>query len=151
MGALLIQWPDCFIPFDLETAFSAALILVIASGVHPKLLPRENWLDSCYSIFDYMAARGNALAALRRSEVQQLAQIKQDLGTNRSRQYDCNTNAISATAVAQQITPTASVPDYASLPSLGDPFFDEWIADDGISAAQILDLADALDPHEVVL
>lgn len=39
-----------------------------------------------------------------------------------------------------QITPV----DHASLPSLGDPFFDEWNQDDGLSGEQIMSLADEL-------
>lgn len=142
---------DNFLPFDLETAFSAALVLVIASGVHPKLLPRENWLDICYATFDYMSAGGNLLASLRKSEVEQLAQIQHGFGRSRPRQDDFTGMETTSNIAAAHISPTGtSIADYSSLPSLGDPFFDAWIADDGFSGTQLLDLADSLDAQDMI-
>lgn len=141
--ALLISYPqDLFLPFDLEYAFSAALVLVIASVIHPKLLPREDWVDTILSVFDYMTMRGNILASLRKAEIEELANIRHDLGVDHTRPNECSlTNNASVPGVAH-VSSAAN-----SLPSLGDPFFDEWVADDGLSGRQIMDLADVLDPQ----
>lgn len=138
---------DTFLPFDLESCFSAALVMVMASSVHPKLLPQENWLETYYGIFDYMIKAGNGLAVLRKAEVGQLAQIKQRFHNTRPSQPNRSVDNPTLTpfAAAAQTSPVgASIPDGSSLPSLGDPFFNEWIADDGFSGAQIMDLVDAL-------
>lgn len=130
---------DTFLPFDLESAFSAAFVLVMASSVHPKLLPQENWLNTIMAVFDYMIMKGNVLASLRKSEVEELAQMLRP-----RRQTHQNNISTAVPAAIDDIPATISVSDHASLPSLGDPFFDEWLADDGLSGAQIMDLVDAL-------
>ncbi|KAJ9653340.1 hypothetical protein H2198_007482 [Neophaeococcomyces mojaviensis] len=133
---------DIFLPFDLESAYSAAFVLVMASSIHRKLLPPENWQSNVISILEYMAEKGNVLAGLRKSEVEELAHMLKDLGRNHHGHVSQNTQN------AARFPPTTpSIADHASLPSLGDPFFDEWIADNGLSGAQIMDLADALDPE----
>lgn len=123
---------DAFLPFDLDGASSAAFVLLMAANVHPKLLPSREWLEIAYNAFDTMTAKGNALAPIRRAEVEELdAKLKYP---GKSNEQEMNNEDHS------QITPV----DHASLPSLGDPFFDEWNQDDGLSGEQIMSLADEL-------
>lgn len=135
--------------------FSAALVLVITSGVHPKLLPREDWLESCYEVFDHIAITGNDLAPLRKAEVEQLSRVREGLESSRrhhpkQQQSSISENGSQLNVAVAQISPTpTSIPDYSSIPSLGDPFFDEWIPDHGFSGAQMMDLADALNPQDL--
>lgn len=123
---------DAFLPFDLDSAVSAAFVLLMAANVHPKLLPNREWLDVVYEVFDNMTSKGNALAPLRRLEVEELdAKLKFPPKPG---------NQEAETADHSQKTPV----DHASLPSLGDPFFDQWNQDDGLSGEQIMSLADEL-------
>ncbi|EON70068.1 hypothetical protein W97_09334 [Coniosporium apollinis CBS 100218] len=134
---------DTFLPFDLESAFSAAFVLLMASSVHPKLLPQHNWLNTVMEVFDSIVLKGNMLASLRKAEVEELAQILRALDRGRPSLADKSASSIVMPADAQLSWTPAS--GNMSLPSLGDPFFDEWNADDGFSGAQIMDLANALD------
>lgn len=123
---------DAFLPFDLDSASSAAFVLLMAANIHPKLVPTRDWLDTAYDVFDIMTSKGNALASLRKSEVEELdAKLRSSTKTK-----DQDDDAEDAS----HITPV----DHASLPSLGDPFFDQWNQDDGLSGEQIMTLADEL-------
>lgn len=139
---------DTFLPFDLECTFSAAFVLVMAMNVHPRLLPQDNWLHDATEAFDYMTVRGNTLGSIRKSEVEELARtLNHELGHQGNKSNNNNNNATgSALPLLDPPSSAPSIQDRASLPSLGDPFFDAWIADDGLSGAQIMDLADALQP-----
>lgn len=128
-------------PFDLECAFSAAFVLVMASSVHPTLLPQNNWLSDVNDVFDYVSMKGNVLGSIRKSEVEELVQMLNGIG-----QRD-NSDPARMAPVGGGPSTVALVPtDPASVPSLGDPFFDEWVADNGLSDAQIMGLADVLQP-----
>lgn len=62
-----------FIPFDLESAWSAALVLLIAPVVDPSLAKdTESSLQIAYKVIDEMALVGNTIAASRRAELEQL-------------------------------------------------------------------------------
>lgn len=123
---------DAFLPFDLDSAVSAAFVLLMADNVHPKLLPNRDWLEIAYDVFDIMTSKGNALAPIRRSEVEELdAKLRLP---SRPKEKEVENGDQS------HVTPV----DHASLPSLGDPFFDQWNQDDGLSGEQIMSLADEL-------
>lgn len=124
---------DAFLPFDLDSAVSAAFVLLMAANLHPKLLPNREWLDTGYDIFDNMASKGNQLAILRRSEVE-------ELDTKLKSSAKPKGPAVEADDQSQ-----LGLLDHASLPSLGDPFFDQWNQDDGLSGEQIMSLADELE------
>lgn len=123
---------DAFLPFDLDSAVSAAFVLLMAANIHPKLIPNRDWLDTAYDVFDIMTSKGNNLAPLRKSEVEELdAKLR------------CSTKLKDHDDEAEDSSQTMPV-DHASLPSLGDPFFDQWNQDDGLSGEQIMSLADEL-------
>lgn len=128
---------DSFLSFDLDSAFSSAFVLILATSVHPKLLPDNAWLTVAFEILDDMISKGSPLAKLRRSEVEELAQMFKAFNQGRPPEFESPAQSQSAPI------------DHASLPSLGDPFFDEWNLNDGLSGEQIMSLADTLDGSDL--
>lgn len=64
---------DSFLPFDLESTFVSALVLLLAPFVDPYLLDDSlPWLQKAYDVLDEMIYRGNQIAAFRRSDLEQL-------------------------------------------------------------------------------
>ena len=64
---------DSFLPFDLESTFVSALVLLLAPFVDPYLLnDSQPWLQKAYDVLDEMIYRGNQIAAFRRSDLEQL-------------------------------------------------------------------------------
>jgi hypothetical protein len=121
----------------------------MASNLHPKLLPQDNWLEKATQVFDHVSSKGNILGSLRKAEVEELVQTLRGTGQGNK---DIDASLVDPTTEPASREP--SMADQMSLFSLGDPFFDEWIADDGLSGAQVLNLADALHPggfHDLML
>jgi hypothetical protein len=88
-----------------------------------------------------VSSKGNILGSLRKAEVEEL--VKTLRGTGHGNK-DIDGRMVDPITGPPSREP--SVADQMSLFSLGDPFFDEWIADDGLSGVQVLNLADALHP-----
>ncbi|RDW76925.1 hypothetical protein BP6252_04978 [Coleophoma cylindrospora] len=67
---------ESFLPFDLEGAFVAALIIILAPAVDPLLSenPQQS-LRVAYNALDEMAFRGNIIAATRKSELHLLEDL----------------------------------------------------------------------------
>lgn len=134
---------DCFLPFDLDSAFSASFVLLLATGIHPRLVPDRSHIDTIYQILDSMSMKGNLLASLRRSEIEELRAMLDPGGLGAM-----NHGFGAPGPVASSVNAGAQDPiDTASLPSLGDPFFDVWnLNNDGVgfSGEQLLTLADEL-------
>ncbi|OJJ82913.1 uncharacterized protein ASPGLDRAFT_37022 [Aspergillus glaucus CBS 516.65] len=64
---------DSFLPFDLESTFVSALVLLLVPFVDPYLLDdSQPWLQKAYDVLDEMIYRGNQIAAFRRSDLEQL-------------------------------------------------------------------------------
>ena len=126
---------DTFLPFDLECGFSAALALTMTHGIHPKLLPHASSVDDILLVFDHMIAKGNLMARMRKAEIQELARVRWD---GQVRQHD-RPDASHSSFATTQISPSSG-----GFNSLGDPFFDEWGTNTGLTGAQLVSLADAL-------
>lgn len=107
----------------------------MTNGIHPKLLPQENWLNDLLLTFDHMVQRGNVMANLRKTEIQELDRVR----WNRQVRPERFSAASNASAGLSQVSPASS-----GIPHLGDPFFDQWGTNDGLSGAQLVNLADAL-------
>lgn len=104
-------------------------------GIHPKLLPRGEWLSELLLTFDYMTQQGNMMATVRKAEIEELARV----------QWNCQVihhrfSGLNYTSAGLSQTPLS----LDSLPTLGDAFFDQWATNDGLSSAQLFSLADAL-------
>lgn len=108
----------------------------MTNGIHPKLLPREDWLHELMLGFDYMTEKGNVMASMKKAEVQELARVEWN---GRRREY--RSSSMSQALLASNFVSPVS----GTFASLGDPFFDEWGTHDGLSGAQLVSLADALD------
>lgn len=139
---------DTFLPFDLDGAFSAAFVLLMAIGIHPKLVPTTPWLSSVYQTLDYMTNKGNLLAGIRKSEIEELRQMVYQGNSGISLNVHASAGVSGFDhnlATGTELGPHDPV-DTASLPSLGDPFFDVWNPNDGsgFSGTQLLSLADEL-------
>lgn len=93
-------------------------------------------------ILNHLAVGGNVLAIQRKAEVDELVQMLDGPGHLQQRQQASRAEVV----LADPPSTAASMSENTSLPSLGDPFFDEWIADDGLSGTQIMNLADAIQP-----
>ncbi|OJJ42155.1 hypothetical protein ASPZODRAFT_20750 [Penicilliopsis zonata CBS 506.65] len=63
---------DTFLPFPLEYAFSAALLLSILGFILPAYVPDPAWHRAAAAVFDEMVRRGNVVAVLRRAELDHL-------------------------------------------------------------------------------
>lgn len=75
-SSLSITIPDSFLPFDLESAFVSALVLLVAPYVDTYLLEDSlPWLQNTYEILNEMIYRGNQIAAFRKTDLDQLQEL----------------------------------------------------------------------------
>lgn len=63
---------ECFLPFQLEYGFSAAMLLSLMRAILPDYVPDTNWYRSVHLILDQMIAKKNVVARLRKTEMQEL-------------------------------------------------------------------------------
>lgn len=64
---------DVFVPFDLESTWSAALVLLIAPAIDPSLRKNhEVSLRTALDVLNEMSSVGNSIAASRQREIMQL-------------------------------------------------------------------------------
>ncbi|KAF2440812.1 hypothetical protein P171DRAFT_488407 [Karstenula rhodostoma CBS 690.94] len=63
---------ECFLPFQLEYAFSAAMLLSLTKAILPDYVPDMHWSRSVHIIFDQMITKNNVVARLRKIEMQEL-------------------------------------------------------------------------------
>lgn len=146
---------DTFLPFDLECAFSAALILTMAEHVLPRAAPKNDTTAQASAIIKLIADRGSVQAGQRSVEVEQLASHLANAGT-----INVHDSAAPGDSVTSQSPGLASFtgPQHPSSPQqqryrqdpwTGSPFFDEWNFDTGLTADQITNLADALNTGDI--
>ncbi|EXJ84623.1 hypothetical protein A1O3_05293 [Capronia epimyces CBS 606.96] len=127
---------DSFLPFDLESVFSAAFIITMAAAVVPSMISdAAAYRTISYRIIDYMIRKGSVPAQLRKKELLCLEQmIRPLLGSEGPR-------PLGALDHVEQITNSFS-------PDTG--IFGGWIAapgESGLSPAQMLNIADQLEPQ----
>lgn len=101
----------------------------MASSINPRLFPPRDSLANLLDVFDYIASRGNALASTRKIEVEELIRALGSLDTDSG-------------DAESTLGPQAMVLD--NLPGLDDLSFSEWNGVTGLSASQIVDLAEDL-------
>ncbi|KAL4911718.1 fungal-specific transcription factor domain-containing protein [Aspergillus aurantiobrunneus] len=64
---------DCFLPFDLESAVSAGLVITMATLVCPSLIEDpSSHLDTLSGLLGHMVGRGNLIAADQKRELNEL-------------------------------------------------------------------------------
>ena len=80
--SLLTHAKDAFIPFDLEALWSGILVLLIARIVDASLCATsDSSLQMAHMILEDMTAKGNMVAACRKSEMEHLDMTLQQLAT----------------------------------------------------------------------
>ena len=148
---------ESFIPFDLESTWSCAVVFLVTNMVDPSLLRKnESWLQKTHSILDEMVSRGNLVAGLRKAELQQLDETLTRLHTTTSSTALVATTTHDAAVLQQQQRfegdggpPTGgaeSVQDVGSCHSQMrfEPLQD-WNSEEGLSGDQLIAVADSLD------
>jgi len=70
---------ETFLPFDLESLFSAAWILSMISAILPGTVPDHSYRDTSFSLLDDMIERGNRVAQFRKSEIELLEELVRPL------------------------------------------------------------------------
>ena len=140
---------ESFIPFDLESTWSCAVVFLVANMVDPSLLRKnESWLQKTHSILDEMVSRGNLVAGLRKAELQQLDETLTRLHTT-----SLSTTLVGThDAVLQRFEGDAagaeSVQDVGSSHSHSQMQFEplqDWNSEEGLSGDQLIAVADSLD------
>ncbi|KOC11706.1 hypothetical protein AFLA70_99g002611 [Aspergillus flavus AF70] len=63
---------DAFLPFQVEHASSAALVLYLIRSIAPSLITNESWCDNLYCVIEKLIAKGNIAAPLRKLELKHL-------------------------------------------------------------------------------
>lgn len=71
----LTQVIDCFIPFQLEEAFSSAFLLQVIAAVVPSCLPDRSHGLLAHHIFDNMIEKGSHGARIRKLELERLERL----------------------------------------------------------------------------
>ncbi|WPH03595.1 Hypothetical protein R9X50_00647700 [Acrodontium crateriforme] len=138
---------ESFIPFDLESAWSSALVLLITRVVDPTLLQQQGpWMHTAYSVMDEMASRGNLIAGFRRNELMQLEATLAKLPnvTPSSNEPTSPTNSTthhSSNTVQRRESQFSVLPPHEQMPN--EPFPD-WEVDE-LSGEQLTAIADSLD------
>lgn len=144
---------ESFLPFDLDAAFSSAVVLLLASTVDPSLLHDRDrsWLHAVHHLLAEMVSRGNLIAKFVASELNQL-----DEAINMLPLVAINTAADNQTSPNEQelLHQPELVTAQEMTHSTGDrgqsyvspsDFLGEWNSDDGLSGDQLLALANSLD------
>ncbi|KAG5656922.1 hypothetical protein KAF25_011091 [Fusarium avenaceum] len=135
---------DILLPFDLEAAYSAAFVLVMASEVGAKHSMHEVSLAALFEVFDNMIMAGNLLASSRKTEVEELA-----YSLRKQFHPGFNTDDSASGPVMSDQPCDATFASQFGLPSAGGTFFDEWIPENSYPNSQLIGLADSLTMDEL--
>ncbi|KAJ4024621.1 hypothetical protein NW766_000860 [Fusarium irregulare] len=135
---------DILLPFDLETAYSAAFVLVMTSELGAKHPMYEISLAALFEVFDTMIVAGNLLATSRKAEVEELAD-----SLRRQFHPDINKDASASGTMTADQPQGATFASQFGLPSLGGILFDGWNPEDSHLNSQIEGLADSLTMEEL--
>jgi proline utilization trans-activator len=132
---------ESFLPFDLESVFISAMILIMSTAIDTTLLEdHEPWSDVAHSILDEMISRGNMVAAFRKKELQKLADLLAQLApiqtTSRTSEHN-RPHDLQGEAVLN-----ANDPNESSNPT--DGAFNDGAWPEDLTAEQLTMLADSL-------
>ncbi|KAL9584292.1 MAG: hypothetical protein Q9203_004724 [Teloschistes exilis] len=138
---------ESFIPFDLESTWSCALVLLLAKLVDPSLLRKEeSCMPKIHSILDEMVSRGNLIAGLRKIELQQLDETLTTLHNSASLGLITAPDSIGQSFEEGALGGGGVVRDVGSSHSQMqfEPLHD-WNSEEGLSGDQLIAVADSLD------
>ncbi|XEV06902.1 hypothetical protein FSHL1_012189 [Fusarium sambucinum] len=140
---------ETFLRFDHDANFTATIALLMAAAIDSSLLPDHTpWTQRAYALFDEMCSRGNPVATMVASELQQLEGLLQEfLVNNESRTLVVTqSHDTPREGLADDIDTTA-----ATISGYADPFNLDSGDDFGLglsyelSAEQLLNIANSLD------
>ncbi|RMX85600.1 hypothetical protein D0869_03702 [Hortaea werneckii] len=138
---------ETFIPFDLESAFSSAIVLMITATVDPSLIRKEtDWLPVAYGVLEEMEGRGNLVAGLRKSELEHLDKNLKSLpsapmGSAVANEPENQTNLLNGPFENPNMADTLVGGDG---PSDIDTLCD-WNSEEALNGEQLMAVADSLD------
>ncbi|KAI7220366.1 hypothetical protein KC333_g2381 [Hortaea werneckii] len=138
---------ETFIPFDLEAAFSSAIVLMITATVDPSLIRKEtDWLPVAYGVLEEMEGRGNLVASLRKSELEHLDKNLKSLpsapiGSGVASEPENQTNLLNGPFENPNMADTLVGGDG---PSDIDTLCD-WNSEEALNGEQLMAVADSLD------
>ncbi|ETS74720.1 hypothetical protein PFICI_13204 [Pestalotiopsis fici W106-1] len=143
---------DSVLPFDLESASMAAIIIMIASTVDASLIVNgSDWLQKARSILGNLYANGNELSMLHISELKQLGRLLAGLNITPSHTTMGGLDEGSNGSVPYQNDPRAlfvSMTVEPSLTSIGE-LYNAAMEDTGtfgsFMANNIMDLVNSID------
>ncbi|KAM0716638.1 hypothetical protein Q7P37_008083 [Cladosporium fusiforme] len=127
---------ESFITFDLESTWSATVLMMVANAVDPSLL--AGYSDSqqiTYSVLDEMFSRGNLVAGLYRDDLNLLAQYLENLNSNA-------TNRTTAAGSSEQGDHHRTF-DFVT-DSLSGEDLQLWDFDSALTGEQLIEVADSL-------
>ena len=113
--------------------------------VDPSLLRKnESWQQTIYSVLDEMVSRGNLIAGLRKSELQQLEETLTRLHmtpANSSTAPDSATRGFDAGVSGEECVRDAG----SSHSNMQFGPLQDWNSEEGLSGDQLIAVADSLD------
>ncbi|ETI21010.1 hypothetical protein G647_07353 [Cladophialophora carrionii CBS 160.54] len=152
-----------FLPFDLDAAFTSGIALLMAAKVNSSLVKDPApWLQRSYSVFQEMIYRGNMVAQMTKSELEQLEGILnrvsptgEDQTAGRVRRYSGPRVSL-ARHDERELRFSGAPSHFSTLPppppymppseAMSDGFvMDELQWQDGLSAEQLVNFAESMD------
>ncbi|WQF82117.1 hypothetical protein CDEST_07131 [Colletotrichum destructivum] len=150
---------ETFLPFDLEAIFISASSLLLGPAIDPECFGcLDSSLEKVYAVFDEMIMAGNAIAKFRKSELQQLESMLQQLTPWPSQASEQAT--LVGDAGQTQPREDASPPDTVISSMTTDPSqhesysssipgtMDDMSYDSGLTMAQLLDMANSIEQED---
>ncbi|KAJ5180047.1 transcriptional regulator family: Fungal Specific TF [Penicillium capsulatum] len=141
---------ETFLPFDLESVFVSTVILLMGPAIDARWT-YPAWLEKAYAIFEEIMETGNLIAKFRRSELQLLDELlgcfPQDHPRCLSAPVSFPNNILNASnvALASSFPPSAHALNHDMLSDAGVSIDDECSFTPGLTAAQIMAVADSIE------
>ncbi|KAB8234204.1 Zn(II)2Cys6 transcription factor [Aspergillus alliaceus] len=136
---------DSFLPFDLESTFISAVVLITAPVADAPLLDDgTTWLHQSILICDEMISRGNLIAGFRKSELQQLAGMLNHLATDRLAHGPESARKRAPDGVTSRL-PSPPTPDASRVFGVSEVSN----ANHGLTTAEIMAVAESIDTGDV--
>lgn len=148
---------ETFLPFDLESLFVSTVNLLLGPALDPQILEnRSFWLHKAYGVFNDLVAAGNRVAEFRRSELQQLdgllntvtSQGPSPSNENHMTQHLAHhqNHHVDESALEPSLLLMNPQPEGTEiLPSPISGVLDEVSFETGLTAAQIMDMANSIE------
>jgi hypothetical protein len=135
---------ESLVPFDLESTWSASVVILVAHAVDPSLLRNVDELRQiAFAVLSEMVARGNRVASFYKEELELLEHHLRELASGAvAPGYD--SGAAGAGPGSNSNSESTGAFDTTGF-ATGGPSLQEWYFDDGmIDGEQLMRAADSL-------